>query len=100
MYDYRAIRLLFYVPLSIGGLLTSQHRPSAPRGIHTWSEQLVPFTVINDGTLHTDKISLANQFVWKDVIQPFEITHVSTPSVIPPGEVLELAYLGTRDPGQ
>ncbi len=50
--------------------------------------------------MHTDKISLANQPVWKDVIQPFEITHVSTPSVIPPGEVLELAYLGTRDSGE
>ena len=77
----------------------NQNRIRFVRGIRKPSEQSVPLVVANDGKLHTYKISFANQPMWKDIIQQFEIKHGSAPTYIAPGEVLELVYFGTRDPG-
>ena len=77
----------------------NQNRIRFAKGIRKSAEQSVPLVVANDGKLHTYKISFANQPMWKDIIQQFEIKHGSTSSFIAPGEVLELAYFGTRNPG-
>ena len=77
----------------------NQNRIRFAKGIRKSPEQSVPLVVANDGKLHTYKISFANQPMWKDIIQQFEIKHGSTTSYMAPGEVLELAYFGTRDPG-
>ena len=77
----------------------SQNRIRFARGIRKAAEQSVPLVVANDGQMHTYKISFANQPMWKDIIQQFEIKHGATSTYIAPGEVLELAYFGTRDPG-
>lgn len=78
----------------------NQNRIRFARSIRKSLEQTVPLVVANDGRMHTYKISFAGQPLWKDIIQQFEIKHEFTPSYIPPGEVLELAYFGTRDPGE
>ena len=58
----------------------------------------MPLVVYNDGRMHTYKLSFGNNPMWKDIIQQFEIMHDPAQSYFPPGEVLELAYFGTRNP--
>lgn len=77
----------------------NQNRIRFAKGIRKLAEQTVPLVVANDGRMHTYKISFAGKPMWKDIIQQFEVMHELTPSFIPPGEVLEIAYFGTRDPG-
>lgn len=78
----------------------NQNRIRFVRGTRVTAQQSVPLLVANDGQMHTYKISFADKPMWKDIIQQFEITHVYSTSVIPPGEVLDIAYFGTRNPGE
>lgn len=86
-------------PEGIDEKYPNQNRVRFARGVRKASEQTVPLVVTNDGRMHTYKISFANKPMWKDIIQQFEIKHEFTPSFIPPGEVLEINYFGTRNPG-
>ncbi|RIV18549.1 hypothetical protein DYU11_28160 [Fibrisoma montanum] len=76
----------------------NQNKVRFPNGIRN-SNQYIPFNVINDGKMHTYKVSFAGHPMWKDIIQQFEITHNSDSRFVPPGEVIELNYLGVNDPG-
>ena len=76
-----------------------QNKIRFARGSRKSSEQSVPFTVINDGLMHTYKISFANKAMWKDIVQQFEIAHGGNASYVEPGERLEIAYFGARNPG-
>lgn len=77
-----------------------QNKIRFAKGIRKPAEQSVPLTVINDGQMHTYTISFAGKPMWKDIIQQFEITHDPDSGFVQPGEVLELAYFGTRNPGE
>ena len=92
-------------PDGVDSQFPNQNRLRFVRGGRKLSEQLVPLVLINDGKMHTYKLSFADKPMWKDIIQQFEIMHGppangSNPAFTPPGEVLEIAYFGTRDPGQ
>ena len=76
-----------------------QNKIRFARGNRRPFEQAVPFAVVNDGLVHTYKISFANNAMWKDIIQQFEITHGHNASYVAPGERLEIVYFGVRDPG-
>ena len=68
------------------------------KGTRKQAEQAMPLVVFNDGQMHTYKLSFGNKPMWKDIIQQFEIMHDPSMSFVPPGEVLEFAYFGTRNP--
>ncbi|MBC3785829.1 hypothetical protein [Spirosoma utsteinense] len=78
----------------------NQNRTRFTRPTRVTAQQSIPLVVTNDGQMHTYKLSFANKPMWKDIIQQFEITHEYSTSVIPPGEVLDIAYFGTRNPGE
>ncbi|WP_338869764.1 hypothetical protein WBJ53_20985 [Spirosoma sp. SC4-14] len=69
-----------------------------PRGVRNQIQQSLPFTVINDGQMHTYKLSFSGNQYWQGVIQQFEITHNLEGPVIPPGEVVEMVYFGVNNP--
>ncbi|RIV18452.1 hypothetical protein DYU11_28165 [Fibrisoma montanum] len=69
-----------------------------PKGVRD-QNQFVVIPVINDGKMHTYKVSFAGHPMWKDIIQQFEITHGNAYTFLPPGEVIELNYLGVNNPG-
>ena len=85
------------------GLNTSfptQNRERFPRGVRNRAAQSVPLVVINDGQMHTYRVSFAGQPMWKDVVQQFDLVHEYEPAYVAPGEVVTLRYVGVRDPGK
>ncbi len=77
----------------------NQNATRAPRGVRNRLAQSVPIKLINDGKMHTYKINVATNSLWKDVVQQFEIAHDPEGPVVPPGEEIELVYFGVNDPG-
>jgi hypothetical protein len=76
----------------------NQNAVRFPRGVRNISQQSLPFNVINDGQMHTYKLTFSGNPLWQGVIQQFELTHNFEGPVIAPGEVVEMVYFGVNNP--
>lgn len=85
-------------PDGVDSKYPNQNAARFPRGVRNMLTQRMPFTVSNDGQMHTYKLNLGNNGEYKDVIQQFEIVHDPEGPVIAPGEEIELVYFGVNNP--
>lgn len=69
-----------------------------PRGVRDQAAQSIPLKIINDGQMHTYQVNFNGNPNWQGIIQQFELAHSFDGPVIPPGEVLEMAYFGVNNP--
>lgn len=76
----------------------NQNAVRFPRGVRNISQQSLPFNVINDGQMHTYKLTFGGNPLWQGVIQQFELTHNFEGPVIAPGEIVEMVYFGVNNP--
>ncbi|GAB3887688.1 hypothetical protein [Spirosoma agri] len=76
----------------------NQNAARFPKGGRPYGQQIVPFSVLNDGQIHTYRVPVATHNLWKDIVQQFEITHTAGTAVIAPGEQVELVYFGATNP--
>ncbi len=76
-----------------------QNRERYARGSRGFETQSVPFMIMNDGQMHTYRVSFAGHPLWKDIVQEFEFTHEYEPAYVAPGEVITLRYFGVNEPG-